>query len=92
MIDILKKIDEKITHKDIDRTHRLSDQKPDKNNPRVKIFRSKRKIERKRNSVTESLTKTRMEQLQKAREEYSFRNVWSNDWKMLYIDGNTVIG
>ena len=45
MIDILKKkTDEKITHKDIDRTHRLSDQKPDKNNPRVKIFRSKKKL------------------------------------------------
>ena len=27
-----------------------------------------------------------MEKLQKAREEQSFRNVWSNDGKILYID------
>ena len=42
----------------------------------------------KQTSVTESLTKTRMEKLQKAREEHGFRNVWSNDGKILYIDVN----
>ena len=45
-------------------------------------------MKRKRISVTEDLTKTRMEQLQKTREEHSFRNVWSNDGKILNTDIN----
>lgn len=52
------------------------------------IFKNERKLKRKRISVTEDLTKTRMEQLQKAREEHSFRNVWSNDGKILNTDIN----
>ena len=46
------------------------------------------KLKGKRTSVTESLTKTRTEKLQKAREEHGFRNVWSSDGKILYIDVN----
>ena len=82
-------MDEEITHLDIDRSHRLGNQKLDKNRPqpiiikflrynvRARIFKSKRKLKGKQISVTESLPKTRMEKLQKAREEHSFRNVWS---------------
>ena len=85
VINILKKkICEEITHQDIDSSHRLGNQKPDKNKPwcivmkflrykgKAKIFKNKQKLKGKWISVTKSLTKTRMEQLQKAREEHSF--------------------
>ena len=54
---------------------------------RAKIFENKRKLKGKRISVKESIAKTRMKKLQKAREE-QFWNVWSNDRKILYIDVN----
>ena len=60
VINILKEeMDEKIKHQDIDKSHRLGNGKPDKNKPwpiiikfsrynvRAKIFKNKRKIERK---------------------------------------------
>ena len=85
VINILKKtMYEEITHQDIDRSHCLGNQKPDKNKPwrivmkflryngTAKIFKNKQKLKGKWISVTKSLTKTRMEQLQKAREEHSF--------------------
>ena len=85
VINILKKkMYEEITHQDIDRSHRLGNQKPDKNKPwcivmkflrynrRAKNFKNKQILKGKRISVTKSITKTRMEQLQKAREEHSF--------------------
>ena len=89
-----------ITHLDIDRSHRLGNRKLDKSKPRpiiikfsrynvkARIFKNKRKLKEKRISITESLTKTRMEKLQKAGEEHSFRDVWTNDGKILYIDIN----
>ena len=89
-----------ITHLDIDRSHRLGNRKLDKSKPRpiiikfsrynvrARIFKNKRKLKGKRTSVTESLTKTSMEKLQKARKEHSFWNAWSNDEKILYIDRN----
>ena len=89
-----------ITHLDIDRSHRLGNRKLDKSKPRpiiikfsrynvrARIFKNKKKLKGKRTSVTESLKKTRMEKLQKAKEEHGFRNVWSNDGKILYIDAN----
>ena len=84
-------MDEEITHLDIDRSHCLGNRKFDLSKPRpiiikffrynvrARIFKNKRKLKGKRTSVTERLTKTRMEKLQKAREKYGFRNVWSND-------------
>ena len=89
-----------ITHLDIDRSHRLGNRKLDKSKPRpiiikfsrynvrARIFKNKKKLKGKRTSVTESLAKTRMEKLQKAKEEHGSRNVWSNDGKILYIDAN----
>ena len=100
VINIIKKeMDKEITHQDIDTSHCLGSRKPDKNKPwswlnfeeknvRAKIFKKKRKLTEKWISVTESLTKTRMEELQKAREEHSFQNVWSNDSKILHKDNN----
>ena len=37
-------------------------------------------------TVTESLTKKRMEALKKAREDHAFENVWSSEGKILYKD------
>ena len=93
-------MDEEITHQYIDRSHHLSNRKLDENKPRsiiikfsrynvrAKVFKNKRKLKGKRFSDTESLTKTRMEKLQKARKDHSLWNVWSNDGKILYIDVN----
>ena len=39
-------------------------------------------------SITESLTKRRVIELKKAREMYDFRNVWSHDGKILFLDVN----
>ena len=96
-INVLKKeMDKEILNLDIDRSHRVGNQKLDKSKPRriiikfsrARIFKNKRKLNGKQTSVTESWTKTRMKKLQKAREEHGFRNVWSNDGDILYIDAN----
>ena len=73
--NILKKeMNEEVTHRDIDNTHCLVNQKPDKNKPqriiikfsrynvRAKILKNKRKLKGKQMSVTKSLTKGRIEQ------------------------------
>ena len=39
-------------------------------------------------SITESLTKMRMETLERAREEFEFHNDWTNDGKIMYEDVN----
>ena len=75
VINILKKeMNEEVTHRDIDNTHCLVNQKPDKNKPqriiikfsrynvRAKILKNKRKLKGKQMSVTKSLTKGRIEQ------------------------------
>ena len=85
VINVLKKeMDKEITHQDIDSSHRLGNQKLDKSKPqpitinfsrynvRAKIFKNKRNLKGKRISITESLTKTRIEKLQKATEEHKF--------------------
>ena len=38
--------------------------------------------------ITESLTKRRVVELKKTREMYDFRNVWSHDDKILFLDVN----
>ena len=70
VINVLKK---EMDEEDIDRSHCLGNRKPDKSKPRpiiikfsrynvrAKIFKNKRKLKGKQISVTESLTKTRME-------------------------------
>ena len=37
-------------------------------------------------SITENLTKRRMQVLNDARQEHGFQNVWSSDGKILYKD------
>ena len=39
-------------------------------------------------SITESLAKTRVIELKKARKMYDFKNVWSQDGKILFLDVN----
>ena len=76
---------EEVNEIDPDRKHRLRAPKDDKVRPiilkfarfniRSRIFRNKKKLKRKKVSITESLTKMRMEALKRAREEFQFPNV-----------------
>ena len=53
-----------------------------------KIFDSKKKLKEKKVAITQSLTFTRMNKLNEARERYNFKNVWTSDGKILYKDGS----
>ena len=57
------------------------------------VFRKNETFERKRYSVTESLTLKRMEHLKKARQQHGFANVWTLDGKIMFNgnDGNPKI-
>ena len=91
---------EEITIHDIDRTHRLGKRKLNNNVPRPitvkftrynvhdRIFKIKKKLKGKTVSITESVTKRRVVELKKAREMHGFRNVWSQDVKILFSDVN----
>ena len=39
-------------------------------------------------SITENLTKKRITEVKVARETYGFKNVWSQDGKILHTDAN----
>ena len=54
-----------------------------------KIYRNKKKFRGTGISVTESLAAERISMLEKAREEYTFNNVWSQDGKIMFFDKNT---
>ena len=88
---------EDITPQDIDRSHRLGKIKKDKKpqpiivkfvryNTRHSIFSMKKKLKGNALSITESLTVKRIEQLKKAREEHDFKDVWTQDGKILFFD------
>ena len=76
-------------------SHRLDKKPPDDNNlwpiiikfqrqnVRAKFLENKKtnNINKKMVSVTKSLTKTRMGQLQKGKKELSFQNLWYNNGK-----------
>lgn len=82
---------------DLDRTHRIG--KPrnvdenTKSRPiivkfaryiiRQKVFGCKKKLKGKSISITESLTKKRLEKLKDARNQYGFENVWTFDGRIL---------
>ena len=101
IINIVKNdLGEKIIIHDIGRTHHLGKRKLDNNvtqpiivkftryNVRNKIFRSKKKLKGKTVSITESLTKRSVVELKKAREMHGFKNVWSQDGKILFSNVN----
>lgn len=93
---IREKVGEAIEMEDLDRTHRLGAYKNGKSRPiivkfsryhvRNRIFRKKKNLKGKNVSITESLTKRRMEALNDARKSHGFENVWSSDGKILYKD------
>ena len=101
IINIVKNdLGEEITIHDIDRTHRLGKRKLDNNVPRPiivkftrynvrnRIFKTKKKLEGKTVSITESLTKRKVVELKKVREMHVFKNVWSQGGKILFSDVN----
>ena len=89
---------EEVTTHDIDRIHRLGKRKLDNNVPRPtivkfarynvcnRIFKAKKKLKGRNVSITEILTIRRVIELKKVREMYDFRNVWSHDGKILFLD------
>ena len=98
---INEKLDVEITENEIDRSHRIGrkkdGQKPrpiivklTRYNTRKKVFASKRRLKGTGVSITESVTAKRMEQLNKAREERGFTNVWTNDGKILFKRSNKI--
>ena len=101
IINILKNdLGEKITIHDIDRTCCLGKRKLDNSVPRPiivkltsynvpnRIFKTKKKLKGKTVSITEVSTKRRLVELKKAREMYGFKNVSSQDSKILFLDVN----
>mgnify|MGYP001796697292 CR=1 FL=1 len=80
--------------KDIDRSHRLGRFKQDKKRPIIvklvrhnlkhKIYSNKKKLKGKKISITESLTQFRVQNLNQAREEYGYKNVWTIDGRIYF--------
>ena len=97
MKTICEKMGEEIRDIDIDRTHRIGKAKSDgksrpiiikftRYNTRNKVFRKKKQLKGSGVSITESLTARRISQLKKAREEHKFKNVWSVNGRIMYLD------
>ena len=57
-------------------------------NVRNVIFRKKKILKGKAVTITENLTKNIIIEMKVARETYGFKNVWSQDGKILYTDAN----
>ena len=80
--------------KDIQRTHWIGKKTEKKRRPiivkftrystRRKVFNSKKRLIGKNVSITECSTKLRTSQPRATRDEYSFRNVWTVDGKILH--------
>ena len=94
-----KEMEEKLSANDIDRSHRLGKKQTESRprpiiikftryNVRNVIFRKKKILKGKAVSITENLTKKRITEMKVARETYGFKNVWSQDGKILYTDAN----
>ena len=91
-----EKLDLDITLRDIERTHGIRDLKETKGkicpiivkfvryNDRNIVFRNKKKLKGQKISITENLTKIRMDKLRQAKEVYGFTNVWTNDGKIFF--------
>ena len=94
-----KEMQAKVSASDIDRSHWLGKKhtgsrpwpiiiKFVRYNVRNAIFRKKKILKAKAISITNNLTKKRITEMKIARETYGFKNVWSQDGKILYIDAN----
>ena len=87
---IKENMDAELVEEDIDRTHRIGKKREDgkprpiivkftRYNRRRMIYQRKKKLKGKGISITESLTERRMKELNAARAQYEFKNVWSQD-------------
>ena len=86
-----------LTEKELDRTHVVGNSKSDNKRPRPiivkfaryntrrKVFVNKIRLENTGISMTESLTKHKMEFLKKAKNEFGF-NVWTVDGQIYHYD------
>ena len=96
VINIIKNdVEVEISENDIDRTHRIGAPKNPGERPRPiivkfarynvrkKVFKNKKRLKGKKTSITESLTKNRMEKLKQARDEFGFGSVWTYDGKIM---------
>ena len=99
---INENLDIKIDEIDIDRSHRIGryDKTKKKARPiivkfarynvRGRVFRERQKLKGTGKTITKSLTRKKIGQLNDAREKYGFNNVWSYDGKILYKINNEV--
>ena len=94
-------LQEKFANVDIDRSHQTGTIKNIKQsrciiikfaryNIRNKVFKNKKKLRDTAISITESLTRKRMQMLTKARNEFLFKNVWTQEGKILVSDDNAI--
>ena len=92
---INERLDVNITEIKIDRSHRIGRKKDGQRprpiivklmryNTRKKVLASKRKLKGMGVSIRETLTAKIIEQLNRAREEHSFTNVWTTDGRILF--------
>ena len=58
-------------------------------NSHNRIYRNEKRMKGTGISVMESLTAKRINLLEKARKEYTFNDVWSQDGKIMFFDKNT---
>ena len=94
---IKEKMEIEISASDIDRSHRIGKKSSGKKRPiiikfarynsRRHVFQNKKTLKNPGMSLTESLTKVRLNKLNEARDQHGFRNVWSVDGRIMYKDG-----
>ena len=93
-------MDFQISPEDIERTHGIGVPKSGKNrsiivqfiryNDRRQIFTDKKRLKEKDSSINESLKRIWRTELNKARNNFGFRSVWTSDRKIMYrVEGDT---
>ena len=94
-------LQEKLTDVDIDQIHWLGKLRKGKQsrpiiikfaryNIRNGVFKNKKKLKDTSISITESLTQKRIQMLTKARNKFLFKNVWTQDGKLLVKSDDTI--
>ena len=93
-----EELDIELTQSELDWTHRIGKNDKRSNRPRPvivrfirhnyrkKIFSKKKQLKNSGISITEILTKLRMSKLANAGKEFGFRNVWTVDGRICYIE------
>ena len=91
-----------IKQEDLDRSHALGKIKRNDNKPRLtilkfaryavrnKLFSNKKKLKCKKLLITGSLTVYRMKLIEKARQKFGVRNVWTYDGRVIYKENNEI--